>query len=64
MHDIIRFTHEKGVQSMFTTAKPGTGRGAIKLKSDLPLEMFLFDVGGGFTSIPDKGESLTIDFIN
>lgn len=64
MHDIIRFAHEKGVQSMFTAAKPGTGRGAIKLKADLPLEMFLFDVGGGFTRIPDKDEPLTINFIS
>jgi len=63
MHDIIRFVHEKGVQSMFMEAKPGTGRGAIKLSSDLPLEMYLFNVGGGFSRIPQKGAALTLDLI-
>ena len=63
MHDIIRFVHEKGVQSMFTAAKPGTGRGALKLQSDLPLEMFLFDVGEGLTRVPEKDEPLTIDLV-
>ncbi len=63
MHDIIRFVHEKGVQSMFMEAKPGTGRGAIKLSSELPLEIYLFNVGGGFSRIPQKDEPLTLDMI-
>ncbi len=47
MHDIIRFAHEKAVQAMFTSARPGSGRGALKLAADIPLDVFLFDVGGG-----------------
>ncbi len=47
MHDIIRFCHEKSVQAMFATAQPGTGRGSLKLIADIPLDVFLFDVGGG-----------------
>ncbi len=55
MHDIIRFCHEKAVQAMFSTARPGTGRGALKLIGDLPLDVFLFDVGGGIRA--DRQES-------
>ena len=50
MHDIIRFCHEKAVQSMFSTARPGTGRGSLKLVADVPLDVFLFDVGGGIAA--------------
>lgn len=50
MHDIIRFCHEKALMSMFTTGRPGTGRGALRLAGDIPLDVFLFDVGGGITT--------------
>ncbi len=60
MHDIIRFCHEKAVQSMFSTGRPGTGRGALKLVADLPLDVFLFDVGGGIAA--GKQESGDVPF--
>jgi len=60
MHDIIRFCHEKAVQSMFSTARPGTGRGSLKLVADLPLDVFLFDVGGGIAA--EKQESGNVRF--
>lgn len=47
MHDIIRFTHEKALQAMFTGGRPGTGIGSVRLRGDLPLDVYLFDVGGG-----------------
>ncbi len=59
MHDIIRFCHEKSVQAMFATAQPGTGRGSLKLIADIPLDVFLFDVGGGITNT-DLKESVPL----
>lgn len=47
MHDIIRFCHEKALLAMFSAGRPGTGRGALRLIDDMPLDVFLFDVGGG-----------------
>ncbi len=49
MHDIIRFCHEKALSSMFSAGRPGTGRGSLRLASNIPLDVFLFDVGGGIT---------------
>ncbi len=49
LHDIIRFAHEKGVQAMFGQAKEGFLRkgGAKRLRSVVPLNVFVLDVGGG-----------------
>lgn len=48
LHDIIRFSHEKAMQIMFSL---GSGSGLYgkkrKLESKLPIEVFLVDVGGG-----------------
>ena len=49
MHDIIRFCHEKALVSLFTTGRPGSGRGSSRLDADIPLDVYLFDVGGGIT---------------
>ena len=49
LHDIIRFSHEQAVRTMFSLGDRGSGRskGKRKLISDLPLDVFLLDVGGG-----------------
>ncbi len=49
LHDIIRFSHELAVQTMFSLGDRGSGRsrGKRKLVSNLPLDVFLIDVGGG-----------------
>jgi pyruvate,water dikinase len=47
MHDIIRFCHEKALLSLFTSGRPGSGRGSKRLAADIPLDVYLFDVGGG-----------------
>jgi pyruvate,water dikinase len=50
LHDIIRFSHEKAVQEMFSI---GGGRrvtrrkGAKKLISKIPMSFYVLDVGGG-----------------
>ncbi len=61
MHDIIRFCHEKALVSMFTTGRPGTGRGALRLVADIPLDVFLFDVGGGFSTEVNKRQSIPLE---
>jgi pyruvate, water dikinase len=60
MHDIIRFCHEKALFSMFTTARPGTGRGALRLDADIPLDVFLFDVGKGISTKTPKGQPVPL----
>ncbi len=49
LHDVIRFSHEQAVRTMFFLGDRGSGRskGKRKLLSDLPLDVFLLDVGGG-----------------
>ena len=49
LHDVIRFSHEWAVRLMFTAGDRigGRSRGRKKLRSDLPLDVFLVDVGGG-----------------
>ena len=55
LHDLVRFCHEKAVAEMAGLAgqgaeddRPGRGLGkARRLKSDLPLSLYLLDLGGG-----------------
>ncbi len=58
LHDIIRFSHEKAVRTMFSLGDRGSGRskGKRKLLSDLPLDLFLLDIGGGL-SVQDTGKA-------
>ncbi len=52
MHDVVRFCHEKGVGEMFSLVdKKGRGMGAAKrLQTNLPLVMYLLDLGEGLFS--------------
>jgi pyruvate,water dikinase len=49
LHDIIRFAHEKCVQEMFAVGdrKFGRSMGTKKLITDIPMTIYLLDVGGG-----------------
>ena len=60
LHDIIRFIHEKSVQTMFGLGDmvSGKSRRSRKLETDLPLDIYLLDVGGAFLS--DDGDTKTI----
>jgi pyruvate,water dikinase len=60
MHDIIRFCHEKALLSMFTAGKPGTGRGSLRLVADMPLDVFLFDVGDGIATKTNKDQGVPL----
>ncbi len=50
-HDLVRFMHEKGVAEMFSLVDRGgkSLSGAVKLRSDLPLSMYILDLGGGLS---------------
>lgn len=50
LHDIIRYCHEKAVQTMFGLGgiSGNTSTHCRKLATDLPLDMYLLDVGGAF----------------
>ncbi len=60
MHDIIRFCHEKALLSMFSAGRPGTGRGSVRLVADMPLDVFLFDVGGGISTEVTKSKGVAL----
>ncbi|MBA4371426.1 MAG: pyruvate, phosphate dikinase [Thermodesulfovibrio sp.] len=47
-HDIIRFTHEMAVRTMFGIAEDSSvAAAAIELASHLPIHIYLIDLGGG-----------------
>lgn len=50
LHDVIRFVHEKAVQALVEVGKAPWNlqrRGGKRLKSSLPLDLVIIDVGGG-----------------
>ena len=49
LHDIVRYTHEKAVQEMFSVGGKGMRRvrGARKLISEIPVTLYVLDLGGG-----------------
>ncbi|WP_457574852.1 PEP/pyruvate-binding domain-containing protein [Desulfolithobacter sp.] len=65
LHDIIRFTHEKAVQTMFSLGDSlaGTSGKCYRLETDLPLDIFLIDVGDGMQLRGDEGDSISVDQI-
>lgn len=56
LHDLLRFIHEKAVREMFSLGGKGKGRvrGARKLVSEVPITLYMLDLGGG---VGDAGES-------
>ncbi len=57
LHDITRFAHEKAMDAMFAldVEEAVTARGVCRLKTDLPLNLFVLDLGGGLT-VPAQRE--------
>ncbi|MDI6853994.1 MAG: PEP/pyruvate-binding domain-containing protein [Deltaproteobacteria bacterium] len=55
-HDITRFAHEKAMTELFKVSRGAMSREyARSLQSDLPLEIYVIDVGGGLR--PEARES-------
>ncbi len=65
MHDIIRFCHEKAVQEMFhiSDRRIRKIRGSKKLKFEIPMPMYILDVGGGLSEKTRNQTSVGIDEI-
>ncbi|MCX8030183.1 MAG: PEP-utilizing enzyme [Thermodesulfovibrionales bacterium] len=48
IHDIIRFAHENAIKEMFGLAKSvDTNQLSTKLKTNIPLDLYIIDLGGG-----------------
>lgn len=60
-HDIVRFIHEKAMHQMFVGVDArGPGGGSRKLATNLPVDIYLVDVGRGINN-PDKH---TTDYVS
>jgi pyruvate,water dikinase len=65
MHDIIRFCHEKAVQEMFHMGgrRIRKIRGSKTLNFDIPMVIYVLDVGGGLSEKTRNQTSVDIDEI-
>jgi pyruvate, water dikinase len=63
MHDIIRFAHEKAVYEMFSIGDRRLKRksGARRLIGDLPMVIYVLDVGGGIKKDKARNQTVGID---
>jgi pyruvate,water dikinase len=64
MHDVVRFAHEKAVAEMFSlVGKSGRGMArSRRLKSRLPIVMYVLDLGGGLFGQSAGDEATPEDF--
>ncbi len=63
-HDIIRYTHEMAVRSMFgISGKAGSSKSSVELISNIPLAVMLIDMGGGLKEGLAASEPVTPDCI-
>lgn len=64
MHDVVRFIHEKAVAEMFSlVGKSGRGMArSRRLKSRLPLVMYVLDLGDGLFDQSEGDEATPEDF--
>ena len=62
LHDILRFAHEKAIQAMFATGNRRLVRkqGARKLTSELPMQIYIMDVGDGIDGAAADNGSVTV----
>ncbi|MBI4876007.1 MAG: hypothetical protein HY822_15330 [Acidobacteria bacterium] len=62
MHDVLRFCHEKAVQAMFTAndlESSGSGECVKLLRSALPMDLYVLDLGGGVRAKSPDAKSVT-----
>jgi pyruvate,water dikinase len=60
LHDLLRFVHEKAIQEMFSISGKGKRgfRGARKIVSDIPIVLYVLDLGGGVRPRAGKNAAL------
>jgi pyruvate,water dikinase len=65
LHDVLRFVHEKGVETMFslTDRKVKAFSGAKKLRPGIPMLFYVLDVGGGLHDGRSKAGELDKDAV-
>lgn len=65
LHDIIRFSHEQAVRTMFSLGDRlgNRNRNRKKLLSNLPFDIFVIDVGGGLEPSAQREESVQLEQI-
>ncbi|MFW6236496.1 MAG: PEP-utilizing enzyme, partial [Desulfovibrionales bacterium] len=65
LHDIVRFVHEKSVQEMFTMVGKGSRamNRAKRLKTELPLVMYVLDIEEGLFASARESDAITADDI-
>jgi pyruvate, water dikinase len=66
LHDLLRFAHEKAVEEMFSLSGKGKRkfRGAKKLISDIPIVLYVLDLGGGIQESAHRLSSLRAEDVS
>ncbi len=66
LHDIIRFSHEKGMQEMFATGDRWQTRvhGAKKIISKVPMTVYVLDVGKGLVDAARDMQEISLSDIH
>jgi pyruvate,water dikinase len=66
LHDVIRFAHESGTREMFSIGDRafGKSRGAKKLRTQIPMLIYLMDVGGGLADDSAKNRAVAPEQIH
>jgi pyruvate, water dikinase len=61
LHDLARLVHESSYGEMFRFSDlvSDRGEGALKLESDVPLDLYLIDLGGGLLGDPPDSGRVT-----
>jgi pyruvate,water dikinase len=65
LHDVMRFVHELSYKYMFQISDTVSDKGgsALKLAGPIPLDLYLIDLGGGLTGVPERARTVTMENI-
>jgi pyruvate,water dikinase len=66
LHDVLRFIHEKSIETLVRIAQDPRAllkHGGRRLKADLPLNLILIDIGGGLEENPGKSNRVGLEQI-
>jgi pyruvate, water dikinase len=64
IHDIVRFAHEMVMQEMFGLSREAAGKViSVKLTTDIPLTLYLIDLGGGLQGGLTTCDTVTADHL-